>query len=109
MSPWAARVPVPLRLPALREIGRASGREGASVSVVAARLTTAMRVWLPVMVTPAKTSVEVPAFSQPVAYVQLQAVRMVARRVRVHDDLLTASRGWLPLVVVQAPASVWAL
>ena len=36
----------------------------AAIEVVA-RKSTALRVWLPVMVPPAKTSVEVPAFSTP--------------------------------------------
>ena len=105
MSPWAARVPVPLRLPALRVVDPLTVRIVPAAMLVVARKSTALRVWLPVMVPPAKTSVEVPAFSPPAVYVQLLAVRMVPARVRVPDALLTTTSGSAPATVVAAPVS----
>src|SRR5438105_3409987 len=108
MSPWAARVPVPLRLPALRVVDPLTVRIVAEASVVVVRKSTALRVWLPVMVPPAKTTVDVRSEERRVGKEWRLAVWMVPDRERVPDALLTTSRGRLPLAVVDAPVSVWA-
>ena len=61
--------------------------------VVVARKSTALRVWLPLIVPPAKTSVEVPGSSVPAVYVQLLAVRMVPARVSVPRRLVDDDQG----------------
>ena len=72
----------------------ADGQRGAGGDrVVVARKSTALRVWLPVIVPPAKTSVEVPGSSVPAVYVQLFAVRIVPARVSVPDGLLMTTSG----------------
>ena len=96
-SPWAARVPVPLRLPAVRVSGPLTVSVVPAAMVVVARKSTALRVWQPLIVPPAKTSVEVPGSSVPAVYVQLLAVRIVPARVSVPDGLLMTTRGRLPL------------
>ena len=67
-----------------------------------------MRAWQPVIVPPAKTTVEVPGSSVPAVYVQALVVRIVPARVSVPEGLLMTSSGRSPLAVVDAPVSVWA-
>ena len=51
---------------------------------------------MPVIVPPAKTTVEVPGSSVPAVYVQLWVVRMVPARVSVPDGLLMTTVGRSP-------------
>ena len=71
MEPWAARMPAPLRLPAVSVVVPATVRVVPAAMVVVARKSTEARVWLPVIVPPAKTRAAVPGSSVPPAYVQL--------------------------------------
>ena len=56
---------MPLRLPAVSVVEPVTVRVVPAAMLVVARRSTALRLWLPLMVPPAKTSVEVPAFSTP--------------------------------------------
>ena len=99
MSPWAAR-----RAGAVEAAGgqgerpadgqRGAGGDGSCV----ARKSTVFRVWLPVIVPPAKTSVAAPGSTVPAVYVQLLAVRIVPARVSVPDGLLMTTSGRPPAV-----------
>ena len=75
------------------------GRPGGDRSS-SARKSTALRVWLPVIVPPAKTTVEVPGSSVPAVYVQLWLVRIVPARVSVPDGLLMTTGAGRPTAVV---------
>src|SRR5438093_195454 len=106
MAPWAATVPV-LSVPPVRLRLPPTVRVVPAATVVVARTSTALSVWLPVIVPPAKTSVEVPGSSVPAVYVQLFVVRIVPTRLSVPDGLLMTSGGRLPPAVVAAPVNVW--
>ena len=58
MSPWAARVPVEVRLPPVRLVEPVAVRVVPAASAVLARKSTALSVCEPVTVPPAKTTVE---------------------------------------------------
>ena len=107
MAPWAATVPV-LSVPPVRLRLPPTVRVVPAAIVVVARTSTALSVWLPVIVPPAKTSVEVPGSSVPAVYVQLFVVRIVPARLSVPEGLLMTSSGRLPAAVVAAPVKVWA-
>src|SRR5258705_415734 len=104
--PCAASVPVPLRVPDVRFTAPVAVRVVPAAIDVVVRKSTALRVWLPVIVPPAKTRVELPASTVPAVYVQLCVVRIVPARVRVPDGLLMTNRGRSPLTVVEAPVRV---
>src|SRR5438093_1163081 len=106
LAPWAATVPV-LSVPPVRLRLPPTVRVVPAAIVVVARTSTALSVWLPVIVPPAKTSVEVPGSSVPAVYVQLFVVRIVPTRLSVPDGLLMTSGGRLPPAVVAAPVNVW--
>ena len=77
-----------------------------AASEVVARKSSALRVWLPLIVPPAKTTVELPPLTVPAVYVQLLVVRIVPARVSVPAGLLMTRAGRLPLAVVEAPVRV---
>ena len=108
MAPWAARVPVPLRLPAVSVVVPATVRVVPAAMVVVARKSTEAKVWLPVIVPPAKTRAAVPGSSVPPVYVQLLLVRIVPARLSVPESLLMTNTGRLPAAVVEAPVRVCA-
>src|SRR5438093_2470479 len=107
MAPWAATVPV-LSVPPVRLRLPPAVRVGPAAIVVVVRTSTALGVLLPVVVPPAKTSVEVPGSSVPAVYVQLFVVRIVPARLSVPEGLLMTSSGGWPAAVVAAPVTVWA-
>ena len=108
MLPWAASVPVPLMLPVVSVAAPLTVRVVPAAIEVVARRSTFARVWLPVTVPPAKTSVAVPGSTVPAVYVQLLAVRIVPAIVRVPLGLLMTTSGMPPLATVDAPVSCWA-
>ncbi|TMD27669.1 MAG: hypothetical protein E6I94_09415 [Chloroflexi bacterium] len=79
----------------------------AAIDVVA-RKSSAFRVWLPVIVPPAKTTVEAPGSSVPPTYVQALVVRRVPASVSFPAGLSMTRAGRLPAAVVAAPVNVWA-
>ena len=108
MAPWAARLPVPLRLPAVSAVVPVTVRVVAAAMLVVARKSIEAKVWLPVIVPPAKTRAAVPGSSVPPVYVQLLLVRIVPARLSVPAGLLMTRIGRLPLAAVEAPVSAWA-
>src|SRR5438128_1019931 len=78
----------------------------AAIDVVA-RKSSALRVWLPVIVPPAKTTVEVPGSTVPAVYVQALAVRILLLRVRVPPIFSLFPYTTLFRSVVAAPVNVW--
>src|SRR5437867_994512 len=107
MAPWAASVPVPLSAPEVSVVAPLAVRVVPAATDVVARMSTSLRLWLPVTVPPAKTTVDVPASSVPAVYVQLFGVRIVPARVSVPEGLLMTRRGSCPAAVVAAPVNVW--
>ncbi len=57
IEPRAARLPVPLRAPPVRLSGPPATRVVPAAIEVVARRSTPLRVWLPLIVPPAKTTV----------------------------------------------------
>ncbi len=108
MAPWAATVPVPLSAPLVRLSAPVTVSVVPAAIDVVARKSTALRACDPVIVPPAKTSVDVPGSSVPPVYVQLLLVRRVPARVSVPEGLLMTTSGRLPLAVVDAPVRVCA-
>ena len=100
-------MPVPLSEPAVRLSEPAAVRVVPAAIEVVARRSIALRVWLPVIVPPPKTTVEVPGSRVPPTYVQAVVVRMVPARVSVPAGLSMTSSGRLPTVVVAVPVNVW--
>jgi hypothetical protein len=65
IAPWAARVPVPLRLPAVRVREPAAVRVVPAAIEVVVRTSTLLSVCEPVIVPPEKRTVEVPGSRVP--------------------------------------------
>src|SRR5207249_586756 len=105
--PRAASVPVPLSAPEVSVVAPVAVRVVPAATDVVARMSTSLRLWLPVTVPPAKTTVDVPASTVPAVYVQLFGVRIVPARVSVPEGLLMTRRGSCPAAVVAAPVNVW--
>ena len=107
MLPGRRRVPVPLMVPSVRRrAGRRGRRSGCRAGTRCREVrspghwstATLLSVCEPVIVPPAKTTVEVPGSSVPAVYVQSLAVRIVPARVSVPEGLLMTTTGRSPAV-----------
>ena len=83
----------PVEVPVVRLSVPVTVRVVPAAIEVVGRTSTALRLCEPVIVPPAKTSVEVPGSSVPAVYVQLLVVRMVPARVSVPGGLVDDDGG----------------